>query len=68
MPTTIQISERTLEMLRKVKSETKSSSYDEAINKLVCKTMVKESHAGFLKKKMSREEILDGLRDKSDRF
>ena len=66
MPTTIQISEKTLELLKKVKSETESSSYDEAINKLVCKTMVKESHAGFLKKKMSREEIVKEIREIRD--
>jgi len=31
MPTTIQIQKRTLELLKKIKGETKSSSYDETI-------------------------------------
>jgi predicted CopG family antitoxin len=70
MPTTIQISERTLEILKKVKDETKSSSYDEAINKIVASMQVKESLAGFLGKKMSREEIVKGIREirDNDRF
>ena len=35
MVTTIQVEERTLDILKKIKEETSSSSYDEAINRLV---------------------------------
>lgn len=67
MVTTIQVRENTLEVLKKLRRETKSQSYDEAINKLVAKTMKKESLAGFLGKK-SQMWILKDLRDKNDRF
>ena len=65
MPTTIQINERTLKILKKIKSETNSSSYDEAINKLALS--VKESLAGYLGK-MPSKKLLKDLRDKNDRF
>ena len=67
MPTTIQINDRTLEILRKIKDETKSSSYDEAINKIVASEWRSKSLAGFLGK-MPRKGILEDLRDKNDRF
>ena len=67
MPTTIQINERTLEVLRKIKNETNSSSYDEAINKIVASRWKGESLAGFLGR-MPRKTILRDLRDKNDRF
>ena len=67
MVTTIQINERTLDILKKIKDETRSSSYDEAINKIVVSRFKKESLAGYLGKK-SLKEILKGLRDKNDRF
>ena len=65
MSTTIQIEERTLKILKKIKSETNSSSYDEAINKLAIS--VKESLAGYLGKKSSHELMKD-LRDKNERI
>ena len=66
MPTTIQIGERTLKILKKVKEETRASSYDEAINKIVA-MRVKESLGGYLGKKPVKE-ILRDLRDEEDRF
>ena len=68
MVTTIQINERTLDILKKIKNETNSSSYDEAINKMVSSRWKQESLAGFLGKRMPRKEILRNLRDKNDRF
>ncbi len=65
MPTTIQINERTLKILKKIKNETNSSSYDEAINKLALP--IQESLAGYLGKKPAKY-ILKDLRDKNDRF
>ena len=67
MPTTIQIKERTLEILKKIKKDTHSSSYDEAITKIAVNSTKKESLYGFLGKK-SRNWILKDLRDKNDRF
>ena len=67
MPTTIQVNERTLELLRKVKGETNSSSYDETINKIVRERLQNESMAGYLGK-MQKKDILKGLRDKNERF
>jgi len=71
MPTTIQINESTLELLKKIKRELEASSYDEAISKMVINASRKESMAGYLGKyigKKSRKEILHDLRDKNDRF
>lgn len=67
MPTTIQVNDRTLEILKKVKEQTNSSSYDEVINKIVSSTWKGRSLAGFLGK-IPRKEILKGLRDKNERF
>lgn len=66
MPTTIQIGERTLKILKKIKEETQASSYDEAINRIVA-TRQSASLAGYLGKRPVKE-ILKGLRDEKDRF
>ena len=60
MVTTIQVEERTLDILKKIKEETSSSSYDEAINRLVILRLGKGSLAGFLGK-MPRSNILKDL-------
>ena len=67
MKTTIQINENTLELLKRVRDNTGSNSYDEAINKIILKTITKESFFGYLGKK-NRKELLKGLRDKGDRL
>ena len=67
MKTTIQINENTLELLRKIRDTTNSNSYDETINKIILKSLNKESLFGYLGKK-SIKEILKGLRNKDDRF
>ena len=67
MKTTVQINQDTLELLKKVKDNTSSNSYDEAINKIIIKNLNKESLFGYLGKK-NRKFILKNLRDKSDRF
>ena len=66
MATTIQIEERTLKILKKIKHETHSSSYDEAIKKIVA-MRAKESLAGYLGAKPIKD-ILKGLRDERDRI
>jgi len=67
MPTTIQINERTLQLLKKLKAELDVSSYDEAIIKMASGQSSKKSLAGFLGK-MPREKILKDLRDENDRY
>ena len=57
--------DKTFGMLKKIKEETKSSSYDEAIIKIVIRRLKEVSLAGFLGKR-SREWILKDLRDKND--
>lgn len=37
MPTTIQVEEKTLRLLRRIKEKSGSKTYDEAINKLISK-------------------------------
>ncbi len=67
MQTTIQISDQTLELLKKVKTDTGSRSYDEAITKMVLNSFKKESLAGYLGEKPIKH-LLHGLRDKNDRY
>ncbi len=67
MPTTIQINERTLQLLKKLKAELDVSSYDEAIVKMASGQSGKKSLAGFLGK-MPKEKILKDLRDENDRY
>lgn len=67
MQTTIQISAKTLEMLKKVKTDTDSRSYDEAITKMVLGSLKKESLAGYLGQRPLKH-LLSNLRDKNDRY
>ena len=67
MATTIQISEHTLKILKKIKDETHSPSYDEAINKIAVDKIKKGSLAGYLGRKPIKE-VLNDLRDKDERF
>ncbi len=74
MVTTIQVSEKTLLLLKKLKDELNASSYDDAIVKVSIKRANVESHAGSLKKyykNYSTEKMVKELqreRRKSDRF
>jgi len=60
MVTTIQIDEKTLLLLKKLKEELNASSYDEAINKVAVQRH-RKSHAGSLKKYFGKKETLKGL-------
>ena len=60
MATTIQVSEKTLLLLRKLKEELRASSYDEAISKVATRCPGK-SHAGSLKKYLKKKETLKDL-------
>ncbi|MEK6908961.1 MAG: hypothetical protein AABX23_02835 [Nanoarchaeota archaeon] len=69
MVTTIQVNERTLLLLKKLKEELQASSYEEAIIKLAVQRATRKSMAGYLGKKygkLSRKEIMEDLRDKND--
>lgn len=74
MVTTIQVNERTLEMLRKLKQSLNASSYDETIVKIAVSRTKGESLAGNLKKYLRKQSTKDILRElqeerrKSDRF
>ncbi|MBI4981011.1 hypothetical protein HZC30_05655 [Candidatus Woesearchaeota archaeon] len=65
--TTVQIGDETLELLRKVKKDTHSTSYDEAIRQIVGWTIKEKSLCGYLGSKPSRQ-LLKDLRDKHERF
>ncbi len=67
MTTTVQIQDETLELLKKVKEETNSHSYDEAIRKIVLLRVKEPSKAGYLSA-YSRKDNYKGVRDKRDRF
>jgi predicted CopG family antitoxin len=74
MQTTIQISDKTLLLLKKLKEETNSKSYEETINRIAIERANKKSMGGILGKKygkVSVKEILKELKEerrKSDRF
>ncbi len=72
MVTTIQVNEKTIMLLKKLKQELEVSSYDDAINKIAIKCLKPEiSMAGSLKKyvgKLSKTDILHDMRDKNDRI
>jgi len=67
MVTTVQIQDETLELLKKVKEETKSASYDEAIKKIVVMRVAEKSLGGYLAAYSSKDNY-KGVRDKRDRF
>jgi len=70
MKTTIQISEKTLLLLKRLKHELQASSYEEAITE-VAKERKRISFAGSLKREYQNQplkKILRGLREKNDRF
>ncbi len=67
MVTTIQVSEKMLMMLKKLKEQMQASSYEEAMERIVVERTKPKSLAGFLGKKTTKE-ILKGLKDKNDRF
>jgi hypothetical protein len=75
MPTTIQVDEKTLLLLKKLKEQLVAASYDEAITKLAMQRTKGESMAGSLKKYLKKGETTQNIlrelqkeRRKSDRF
>jgi len=66
MPTTIQVDNETLELLRRFKNSLNADSYDEVINAIL-KGGMKKSMYGALGKEKSMKNILRGLRDEGDR-
>jgi len=66
MPTTIQIDNETLELLKKFKNNLSVNTYNDVINTLL-KGRTKKSMYGALGKEKSMKNILMGLRDESDR-
>lgn len=71
MVTTIQVSERTLQLLKQLKAEYNTSSYEEAIIKVASARAKQQSMAGYLGKYLSgkeKKEFLKDVRDESDRF
>lgn len=68
MSTTVQVSDTTVGILKKLKVRYGLKSYDETIERLVEEAIrPKRSLFGALGKK-SKAEILKGLRDERDRF
>jgi hypothetical protein len=71
MVTTIQVGNQTLELLKRLKDELKTQSYEEAITQMILSRNKNDSLGGFLGKrlgKLSKKEVMRGLRDKNDRI
>lgn len=64
--TTIQITSDVQGMLKQLQEEKQFSSYNEVLKSVLKKTLQKKSLAGFLGKRLSREEILKDLRDENE--
>ena len=70
MPTTIQINEDTAKWLKMYKEQHKLKTYD-AVIKLLMSTGLAEyakKFKGILGRKISHEELMKELRDKTDRY
>lgn len=66
--TTIQVEKSTKELLNELKKNSDSKTYDEVIQTLL-KKKTKSMYGKFTKgKNISVEEMMEGLRDKSDRY
>ena len=67
MPTTIQLDEETVKMLKGYKEQLNIPTYDDLIRKMLAEK-TKKSMFGYLGKRKSMKEILNGLRDEDDRL
>ncbi len=68
MSTTIQVSDATVMVLRRIRQQFNASSYDEAIQHVLRDARRQRSLYGFLGKNISKKQILHGLRDKFDKY
>lgn len=66
MPTTIQVDNETLELLKRFKNSLNADSYNDVINSII-KGGSKKSMYGALGKEKHMKNILRGLRDERDR-
>lgn len=68
MATTIQVTEDTVELLKRLREKKQAHSYDEVVGDLARKELSSKSMWGAGRKKMSMKEILEDLRDKGHRL
>lgn len=68
MTTTIQISNETADILKSLRKQTNSRSYDEVIQTILKDHQSCHSLFGFAGKKLTKKEILNGIRDKDDKY
>lgn len=66
MPTTIQVDNETLDLLKRFKNSLNAESYNDVINAIL-KGGFKKSMYGALGKEKNMKSILRGLRDEQDR-
>lgn len=65
--TTIQVTEETADLLKRYKEQNKLKTYDEAIRTFMSLKAYSRQFRGFLGKK-GMKYVMEGLRDKKDRF
>lgn len=68
MATTIQVTENIANHLRRIKDTLKAPSYNDAIAYLIRQETARKSFWGAGKRKLNMKQILEDLRDESDRF
>lgn len=67
MTTTIQISEDTLELLKKYKEQTRAQTYEEVIRNFMKLGQYAKTFRGYVGKK-NMKWVMESLRDKKDRI
>jgi len=68
MTTTIQVNDDTIELLKTLREQLSLSSYDALMKFFIRKTMKPEKSMWGYYGKMTMKEILNGLRDETDRY
>ncbi len=68
MATTIQVNDDTMQFLKQLREQYASSSYDEVLKVLIAKAMVPTKSLWGKGGSLGMKNILNGLRDKRDRY
>ena len=68
MSTTIQVNDETVDVMKVLRDQMNVSSYDALIKVLIEKAMKPKKSIWGLGGKKTMKELMNGLRDKSDRY
>ena len=66
MPTTIQVSDEVIAILKQLRSQENADSYNTILRKVLSQNQHQKSLAGFLGKRLTSEQLFQGLRDEEE--